>query len=222
MVMRLELHSVLFRIRRTWSISRRNCLSGSARCVHVAQRGKKSDSRRASVRAFREGGGAHTLASGEGLDPNHLRGMDEHQKDIVFQVLYCADHDLIMGMVLAMAERLQKVTASEYLEPLLLRLRSTPPSLDLMRAAWILLMNVDMPTKESIVGSPKACPTQDLPHPVQRDPIQPYKGIPKVPPAKARLFFIDIRNEVIPRWLENQMLNTSDLVRLVRQSYLNS
>lgn len=148
--------------------------------------------------------------------------MDEHQRDIVFHVLYGADHDLIMGMVLAMAARLQGATDSVYLEPLLLRLRSSPPSLDLMRAAWILLMNVDMPTKESIVGSARARQPRKPSHPGGGGSTELCKGIPQVPPGKARLFFIEIRNEVIPRWLENQMLNTSDLVRLVRQSYLNS
>lgn len=69
------------------------------------------------------------------------------QHDVVFNMLYGAHTPLMLDMINAMASRLDRMTGTEHLGPVLSKVHDPSAGPDLVRATWILLLNVDMRIK---------------------------------------------------------------------------
>ena len=104
--------------------------------------------------------------------------------------------------------------------------------MSVVRATWILLFNVDMRMKElALAPCDQHCVAKAIPplpvtgnggKPVPPGPEYALRAMVGVNHAKARRFYMDLHNDVVPQWLENQILGPTELVRLVTSSYLNS
>jgi hypothetical protein len=151
------------------------------------------------------------------------------QHDVVFHMLYGSNTGLSLAMVRAMANRLNKISKTTHLSPILKSLSDdTAPAADLIRGVWILLLNVDMRTKELLLE-----PTQKG---VQRLALS-FEGADKeslerscaslammkpMDKGKAARFLMDLHTELVPWWLQNEALCCQDLVRGATSLYLNS
>lgn len=149
------------------------------------------------------------------------------QHDVVFNVLYGSHMPLLHGMVKAMALRLNAITGTEHLSPVLRMISGAAVGPDVLRAVWILLLNVDMRVKELIVDP---CNRK-----YQRNALQVagvdmlaaehyavLSGMLKMDHGKARRFLTDLHDDLIPRWLQNEAMDVSNLVRLATGLYLDS
>lgn len=152
-------------------------------------------------------------------------GLRSGQHDLVFHTFYGHDSGLLHRMIGAMADRLHTVADSDALRPLLDDLANKRVGIDVVRAVWVLLLNVDMRTKELVLApqDPRrvaaAIPPLPSGDPGAEAALQRMIGMDA---GKARRFFVDLHDDLVPRWLENETLVPADLVRHATDLYLNS
>lgn len=143
-------------------------------------------------------------------------------KDIVFYVLYGGDTALVQTMIEHMIERLHRITNSNTLSVVhAIMLNNQKPGPDWHKALWILLMNTDMKMKEVIVNPQdkklmRECFNND------EQTTRVLSTLTSIDPAKARRFWVDLQEDTVPRWMENEAMTVSDLVKRVKDLYLNS
>lgn len=143
-------------------------------------------------------------------------------RDIIFYVLYGGDTALVRGMILHMIGRLHSITNCDTLSAVHAHaMNNQGAGGSWLKALWILLMNVDMKTKEVIVNPQdrklvRECFNND------EETARLLSSLTSIDPAKARRFWVDLQEDTIPRWMENEVMTPSDLVSRVKDLYLNS
>lgn len=128
-------------------------------------------------------------------------------------------------MVDAMVSRLHRITSSSSLAPMHQRVHMPCSGSDHIKCAWLLLLNVDMATKELLLepSDPvRQCAALGLTRDQASRVPRMLSMMRGVDAGKARRFFCDLREDLVPRWLENEVLGPSDLVRQAMALYLNS
>lgn len=149
------------------------------------------------------------------------------QHDIVFHVLCGGNKSLVMGMVECMAHRLGSLSETSHLNLIVEKLRNDYTT-ELAKATWILLLNVDMKIKELLMEPTnarrqKACLTYAGQDPSAFPAIQASLSLmTPMEKGKAARFLMDLHTDLIPKWLQNEVCDCSDLVRQTMSLYLNS
>ena len=151
------------------------------------------------------------------------------QHDVAFHVLFGTNTNLILSMLTAMIHRMHKISQSNHLAATLQRLVSDKSiGIDIMKGLWILLLNVDMRTKDLLM--------QPRNRGLQRLALS-YDGVSKdamenacaslnvmkpMDNGTAARFLVDLHLELVPKWLQNEILTCQDLVRSTTSLYINS
>lgn len=147
------------------------------------------------------------------------------QHDAFFHVLFGSDRDWMLCMVRAMVLRLNGVSGTTYMDPVLAHLHERG-SVDEIRAAWVMLVNVDMRTKELLLDpNSKLAQRRALGNAGQDCLARAAASFSVMLPldtGKAKRLFVDLHADLVPSWLQNEILTHSDLVKSAKDLYLNS
>ena len=150
--------------------------------------------------------------------------------DVIFHVLYGENRGLMTHTITAMANRLYAMTESEQLQETMsvfLQSWNTIPIVK-MQALWIVLFNVDIPMKEYILDPANtksfrsAMNITDAKVNIEKHPaVLMMRSLPLYR-AKAIRFLTDLHNEGVPKWMQNEAINATDLVTTTKEIYLNA
>lgn len=153
--------------------------------------------------------------------------------DIVFHAIYGADAGMLVDFIRAGAGRLHSITGCKELERMVACVSSKLDGsrlgaglgMDVLRALFFLVLNVDMPIKEHIcdprdralyataVGLPADSPQ------IERMHSYAMVGTRAMGHDKARRFMLEL-SRLVRAWLSNEALTPSDLVGAIKQEYL--
>jgi hypothetical protein len=159
-----------------------------------------------------------------------------HRHDIVFHVIYGSDAGMVVDFIRAGAGRLHSLTGCRELESMVECISSKVADvlrpgaglgMDVLRALFFLILNVDMPIKEYIcspsdrglyavaVGLPAYSPSIEMMHSFSMLGTRPMGD------ERARRFMMEL-GVLVRGWLSNEGLTPSDLVEAIKQEYLVS
>lgn len=156
-----------------------------------------------------------------------------HRHDIIFHVIYGSDAGMIVDFIRAGAGRLHSITGCTELERMVSCVSSKLDGarlgaglgMDVLRALFFLVLNVDMPIKEYI------CNPRDMalyatavglrPDSPQIERMHSYAmlGTKPMGTERARGFMLELGG-LVRAWLSNEALTPPDLVNAIKQEYL--
>lgn len=154
--------------------------------------------------------------------------------DILFHVIFGHDLDTITEFVHASSVRLYTIVKCDFLasmmDNVMLAGRSggntRATSADTLKALFFLLLNVDMVLKEYVCNPcSKPCFAAAMNvkpscEGVDRMHAWSMVGTRRIQPAKARGFFKVLHDRVVKKWMQDERLTPTDLVRMVKDEYL--
>lgn len=150
-----------------------------------------------------------------------------HAHDILFHTIFGHDIEAITEFVHASAVRLHAIVQCKFLASMMDSIiASKQRSADTVKVLFFLFLNVDIVLKEYVCnpGNKAAfaaamnvradCAGLDKLH------AWSMVGTRQIAAAKARPFFKTLRDSLVKNWLQDERLNASDFLRMVKDEYL--
>jgi hypothetical protein len=145
---------------------------------------------------------------------------------MLFHIVYGEDKEILMELIYASSQRIFSLTCNKMLNQTVEDIfkSSAPPSLQKLRALFFILLNIDIQLKEYVCDtSNRKLFSEALNTPpcdITSKKCYVLTGTRTGDAKKLSSFFIVLKNEIIPNWLQDQELTVSDLVNAIREQYI--